>query len=100
MSRKPLIAGNWKMNTTPDDRVRLGVCDRLGDGLRAVGVDVLFEHAHGPVPEDRPGLGELAAVAFGGPGTDVEAHEAWLESGHGPGLVIRVEGRGDDVVLG
>lgn len=62
-----------------DDGETVRVDESLGDRLGALGVVGVLEDAHGTVPEDGRGVGELARVQFAGLRADVEAQ---LSLGH------------------
>ena len=84
--------------------VALRLCgDGLGDGVGAVGEGGQLEDAHGAVPEDGAGVGDLFGEELDGLGADVEGHEVGGEgAGAGEELGLGVGGElvGEDVVDG
>lgn len=82
-----------------------GVDEGLGDRFGALGVVGVLEDAHGTVPEDGAGVGELRCVQLAGLGTDVQTLLVGRDGVRGDGggvgrglrLQVRELGRDQDV---
>ncbi len=77
--------------------------DGVGDGVGAVGEGGHLEDAHGAVPDDGAGVGDLVFEERDGFGADVEGHQVGREgsvAGEGLGLGVGGELVGEDVVDG
>jgi hypothetical protein len=75
--------------------------DSCGDLVRAAGEGGHLEDAHGSVPDDGAGFGDLVLKDRDGLGADVEGHPLFGEgtfAGEGLGLGVRGELVGEDVV--
>ena len=75
----------------------------MGDGVGAVGEGGHLEDAHGAVPDDGAGVGDLVFEERDGFGADVEGHEVGGEgavAGEDLGVGVGGELVGEDVVDG
>ena len=59
----------------PDNRNGLRLCNGPGHLTRALGKSGKFKNAHGPVPDDRAGLGQNLTITLNRFRTDIQAHK-------------------------